>query len=106
MKLTISVLACVALAGCMTPQITPHLVRFESQPAGATVQLTTNQRGTYTVCAPTPCIGDVRDDFGFLSTYTFTATLSGYSAERVVIQEPTLMHAQGIIPSVVRFNFK
>lgn len=85
--------AAMPLAPMFTPGMTQHLVTFTSSQPGDVVTYGAQQ------CVM-PCQLDVRDQFGWFSTYTFTSSAGG----KVEFQEPTIFHAQGIVPIVVHFG--
>lgn len=92
--------AALALSGCVTPMITPHPVRFEANvPATVTFESQFGPRS----CRAGETV-NVPDWFGFFSVYTFTATAPGYRPAVLTFSEPTFMHAQGVVPDVVRFE--
>jgi len=88
--------ALAALGGCATQ------VRFESSPPGARVDY--EQRKL--VLGTTPFDATITDDFGWFSTYSFTATLPGYEPAVVEFHERTPLEAQSVVPAVVRFELK
>lgn len=100
MKLLLTLLA-FSLSGCVTPMMTRHDVRIETNPPGAEVTFTKGNFAPVVACTSTPCVYDVRDYFGFWSAYTFTARLAGYPETSVSFEETTPLHAQGIVPAVV-----
>lgn len=84
------------LGGCATQ------VHFESSPPGARVDY--EQRNL--VLGTTPFDTTLTDDFGWFSTYSFTATLQGYEPATVDFQERTPLDAQNVLPPVVHFDLK
>jgi hypothetical protein len=84
------------LAGCATQ------VHFESSPPGARVDY--EQRNL--VLGTTPFDTTLTDDFGWFSTYSFTASLQGYEPSTVEFRERTPLDAQNVLPSVVHFDLK
>jgi len=87
------------VSGCVAPMLTQHVVRFTSEPAGAAV----SYQGT--TIGITPFDYDVRDEFGFFSTYSFTAHLPNRTDTSVSFREPTVLDAQGVVPETVNFSF-
>ena len=84
------------LGGCATQ------VHFESSPPGARVDY--EQRNL--VLGTTPFDTTLTDDFGWFSTYTFTATLPGYEPATIELHERTPLDAQNVLPPVLHFDLK
>ena len=79
--------------------LTQHPVRFTSEPPGAAVSYEGRTIGI------TPFVHDVRDDFGFFSTYAFTAHLPNRPDVAASFTEQSLLDAQGVVPETVNFSF-
>jgi hypothetical protein len=103
--LAVAMLGAAMLTGCVTPQWTPHVVRLESSPPGAFVSFQKGHFPDVEACQ-TPCEYDVRDYFGFMSQYTFTARKGGFEPAVLVFEEPTVFHAQGVVPATVMFKLE
>jgi len=103
-KAALLLAAALALSGCVAPQFVETPIEFRSTPPGAAVNAQTNQRGVRQLCT-TPCIADVRDDFGFISTYTFTARKAGYRDAVIVVRERHIFDARPPV-YVVEFNLE
>jgi hypothetical protein len=84
--------AAMLLSACST------LVEFTSEPSGAKVAY----RGA--VIGTTPFQIAVSDQFGWFSTYAFTATAEGYKPQTVEVQENSPMDAQGVLPKKIHFT--
>ena len=84
------------LGGCATE------VHFESSPPGAQVVY----EGRHQVLGTTPFDATIHDDFGWFSTYRFTATLEGHEAQSIEFHERTPLDAQLVVPKVVRFELQ
>src|SRR5262245_27028405 len=89
----------VSLSGCVVPLMMEHPVRFISEPPGAVVSYEGKTIGT------TPFVYDVRDRFGFFSTYEFTARLPNRADVTASFVEPTVLYAQGVVPEAIDFSF-
>jgi hypothetical protein len=102
MRKTILLLAAAGssvLSGCVAPMLTQHPVQFTSEPPGAMVTYAGKPIGT------TPFVYDVRDVFGFFSTYEFTARLPNHPDVTLSFTEPTVFYAQSVVPGEVSFTF-
>jgi hypothetical protein len=84
--------AAMMLAACSTT------VEFTSNPSGARVAYRGETIGT------TPFQMPVTDQFGWFSTYAFTATAEGYQPQTVEVRELTPMDAQGVLPKKIHFT--
>jgi hypothetical protein len=84
--------AAMLLSACST------MVAFTSEPSGAKVAYQGAIIGT------TPFEIAVTDQFGWFSTYAFTATAEGYKPQTVEVQEHTPMDAQGVLPKKIHFT--
>jgi hypothetical protein len=84
--------AAMLLSACST------LVEFTSEPSGAKVAY----RGA--VIGTTPFQIAVSDQFGWFSTYAFTATAEGYKPQTVEVRELTPIDAQGVLPKKIHFT--
>ncbi len=89
-------LACLMLSGCVAPMMAPHYVDVTASKPGATVFHAGKS------CS-VPCRLDVRDDFGFYSHYEFVAAAGDRRATQS-FDEPTWMHAQGVVPPRLHFD--
>jgi hypothetical protein len=87
------------VSGCVVPMLTEHPVQFNSEPPGAAVSHEGRTIGI------TPFVYDVRDDFGFFSTYEFVAHLPNRPDVSASFTERTVFDAQGVVPDVVNFSF-
>ena len=103
--LAVALLGAAMLTGCVTPMMTPHMVRLESNPPGAMVSFKKGNSPTIEI-GQTPFTFDTRDWFGFFSTYTFTARKGGFEPAVLVFTEPTVFHAQGVVPATVMFKLE
>ncbi|MBT9598936.1 MAG: hypothetical protein IV094_23360 [Vitreoscilla sp.] len=74
------------------------MVEFKSTPPGAAVTYQGKVLGT------TPFKTGISDDFGWWSTYSFTASQEGYEPATLVFRERTPLDAQQIIPGEVAFT--
>ena len=87
------VVAAVALSACSS------MVRFESDPPGATVLYEGKLIGV------TPFTYELKDEVGWFSAYSFTATLPGYfQATRTYHEGWGPFTAQHIVVSPVQFK--
>ena len=84
------------LGGCATQ------VHFESSPPGARVVY--EERNL--VLGTTPFDATIYDDFGWFSTYRFSATLDGHETKSVEFHERTPLDAQLVVPPVVSFDLQ
>ncbi len=84
--------AAMMLSACST------LVEFTSEPPGAKVAY----QGT--IIGTTPFEMAVTDQFGWFSTYAFTATAEGYKPQTVEIRENSPLDAQGVLPKKIHFT--
>jgi len=89
-------LAAVLMAGCA------GMTRITSNVSGASVSLNGSYIGT------TPMDYVVKDIWGSLSVYSFTATKDGYSSDTKVIREENffLDDARRVIPPHIHFELK
>jgi hypothetical protein len=88
----LTLLAAALLSACST------VVQFTSDPPGARVAYRGATIGT------TPFEMPVSDQFGWFSTYAFTATLDGYKPQTVEIEERSPLDAQGVLPKKIHFT--
>jgi hypothetical protein len=88
-----------ALSGCVAPMLMQHPVRITSEPPGAVVTFDGKTIGT------TPLVFDVRDEFGFFSTYEFVAHLPNRADATASFKETTVLDAQGVVPETVNIRF-
>ncbi len=73
-------------------------VQFTSEPSGAKVVYQGATLGT------TPFDMPVTDQFGWFSTYAFTATFDGYKPQTVEVRERSPLDAQGVLPRKIHFT--
>jgi ketosteroid isomerase-like protein len=85
----------VAIGGLLSACTT--MVEFRSVPPGAAVTYRGQEIGK------TPFTYGVSDQFGWWSTYSFTASADGYAPQTLDFQERTPADAQFIVPDTVIF---